>query len=290
MTTAPAPADTVDDPAAAADFIARLEAAATRVQTSVGPGAQMVWRRWGSGPALVLVHGGAGSWLHWVRNIEHLARTHAVWVPDLPGFGDSDLPDGDHDADALALSVREGLLQLLRGAPFDLVGFSFGGLVSGYVAAEAPAGLQRLVLVSVAGMGLAIGALVLKPMRGVTDPKEREAVLRFNLNALMLNDPARIDALALQVQDHSTARERAKNRRLVTTDALIRLSRRWRCPAFGIWGAQDALYRHQIGALEDRIALLGLRARTLLEDAGHWLPYERTDAFHAALQTCLEMP
>ncbi len=50
-------------------FLNRLDAAATRQETQLGTG-RMVWRSWGSGPALVLLHGGSGSWRHWVRNIE----------------------------------------------------------------------------------------------------------------------------------------------------------------------------------------------------------------------------
>jgi 2-hydroxy-6-oxonona-2,4-dienedioate hydrolase len=43
----------------------------------------------GSGPPLVLIHGGHGSWTHWVANIEPLARRRHVIALDLPGFGAS---------------------------------------------------------------------------------------------------------------------------------------------------------------------------------------------------------
>jgi pimeloyl-ACP methyl ester carboxylesterase len=29
----------------------------------------VVWRSWGSGPPLLLLHGLHGSWMHWVRNV-----------------------------------------------------------------------------------------------------------------------------------------------------------------------------------------------------------------------------
>lgn len=55
-------------------------------------GRRVCWRGFGAGRPVVLLHGGHGNWLHWVRNIEALAAHHAVWVPDLPGYGDSDDP------------------------------------------------------------------------------------------------------------------------------------------------------------------------------------------------------
>jgi len=272
------------------NLIDQFEASAKVTKTACGPGQTMIWRRWGEGPALVLMHGGAGGWMHWIRNIGHLSSRHEVWAPDMPGFGDSDAPVGPLDADTIAPLVAAGLREVLKGRPFDLVGFSFGGLVSALMAAEGLEGLQRLVLVSVAGMGLPPPSLALKPMRGVTDPAEREAILRFNLNALMLHDPASIDRLALAVQAYSTSRERSRNRTMVLTDVLLALSARWRCDAYGIWSKNDALYREQPDRLVETSARLGLRDRIFLADAGHWLQYEAPGEFHAALERFLGEP
>ena len=45
---------------------------------------------YGSGPALVLLHGMAASWQWWLENIPTLARHHRVIAVDLPGFGQSE--------------------------------------------------------------------------------------------------------------------------------------------------------------------------------------------------------
>ena len=47
----------------------RSIAPATRHTTTSGAG-EVVWRMWGAGTPLVLLHGGTGSWMHWVRNVE----------------------------------------------------------------------------------------------------------------------------------------------------------------------------------------------------------------------------
>lgn len=239
---------------------------------------------------MVLLHGGAGSWMHWIRNIEPLAQTRAVWAPDIPGFGDSDLPADKLDADTLAPYVLEGALQVLQGEDFDLVGFSFGGLVAALIAAEAPATLGRLVLVSVAGMGLELGRPVFKPLRGVTDPGERAELLRSNLLALMLHHPSSVDALALAVQEICAPRDRVKDRKLIFTDILLRLAQQWRCAAYGIWARQDVIYRSQLDKLNDRVNLLNLRERVFLDAAGHWLQYERCEEFNCLLERFLGAP
>src|SRR5262249_18899096 len=92
--------------------IARLDALATRCLTaadsaggsehSAGGSEYWGWGLGGAGPPVVLLHGGSGSWTHWARNIMPLARHFTVWVPDLPGFGDSGLPPGVETAEALA--------------------------------------------------------------------------------------------------------------------------------------------------------------------------------------------
>jgi 2-hydroxy-6-oxonona-2,4-dienedioate hydrolase len=56
---------------------------------------------------LVLLHGGSGSWTHWLRNVEHFAQQREVWALDIPGFGDSSLPSGVTDADGLVPFIAE---------------------------------------------------------------------------------------------------------------------------------------------------------------------------------------
>jgi 2-hydroxy-6-oxonona-2,4-dienedioate hydrolase len=273
--------------------IERIADRSTKIQTACGPVAKMVWRRWGSGPNLVLIHGGAGSWMHWIKNVDVLAESHTVWAPDIPGFGESDLPDlpGENlDADTLFPYLLSGLGEILHGEEFDLVGFSFGGLVAALIAAERPVNLRRLVLVSVAAMGLFSENPVLRSMRGVTDPAERKAIFRTNLNALMLADTGAIDEMAIAVQSASASRERVKNRKLVLTDILLRLCREWHSPVFGMWGRQDMLYRNQFDELMRVSSMLGLRDRVILEGAGHWLQYEKADVFNRLLLEFLNRP
>src|SRR5487761_2706101 len=91
----------------------RIERQSVRQETPCGDGS-MVWRLWndtgdGNAPLVVLFHGGAGSWRHWVRTIPALARHYRVLVPDLPGLGDSAYPPVSDDAASVATVVAAGL-------------------------------------------------------------------------------------------------------------------------------------------------------------------------------------
>ena len=107
----------------------------------------------------MLLHGGAGCWNHRVRNIRPLvAAGRQVSVPDLPGCGESAQPVGCTDADALPEPVEADLQAVLGDAACDLVGFSFGGMVAGFIAARFPRRVRRLVLVGAAGLASAAAA------------------------------------------------------------------------------------------------------------------------------------
>ena len=140
-----------------AALIAQVASNAQRFMTPCGDG-DLVWRSWGSGPAMVLLHGGTGSWTHWIRNVLPLAQTHTVWAPDMPGFGDSASPPRCSDVGAIAAIVATGISRLIiNGEKVALVGFSFGGLVAGHMAAAHPALVRRLVLIGAGGLGLRDG-------------------------------------------------------------------------------------------------------------------------------------
>ena len=142
--------------------VGTMDADAHVHRTACGAGS-MVWRVWGSGAPLVLLHGGAGSWRHWIRTIERFRGERMVVAPDLPGLGESaDVPDGA--ADGGAAIVADGLAELLGDtARADLVGFSFGGAIGGMAAGPRP--VRSLTLVGSGGLGVVKGGAKLERVR-----------------------------------------------------------------------------------------------------------------------------
>src|ERR1700757_5180211 len=99
--------------------IANFQRRSRRFETPCGDGA-LVWRAWGSGPPVLLAHGGHGAWSHWIRNIDALAAERTVWALDLPGLGESALPPReDHEAISAAMAI--GLRRLIApDLPVDI--------------------------------------------------------------------------------------------------------------------------------------------------------------------------
>ena len=162
----------------------------------------MVWRHWGSGPAVVLLHGGSGSWTHWLKNIDALARDHTLWIPDLPGCGDSALPPGAYDADSVFEHVAAGIAQVAQGQAVDLVGFSFGALVCGFIAAHHPELVRRLVLVAPPALGLKHPPVRLQSLGRQMSPEQHESAIRHNLAATPKKGAKLIERHAIDVLQH----------------------------------------------------------------------------------------
>lgn len=264
-----------------------LDESATRHETACGDGV-MVWREWGEGPPVVLLHGGFGSWLHWIRNIEPLTRRHRVLAGDLPGLGESSLPPRPDSPGDIGAVVAAGIEALLGdGERCDLVGFSFGGMISGHVAARLGDRVRALTLVGTSGLGVVREPMTLmRRHEGMTDA-ERDAAYRHNVKTLMLYHDESVDALALAIHARNDGLARLKSRRLSLGDSLRRVLPDVRARLNAIWGEHDPTAVPRIE--ERRVMLREMHPEVdfrLIANAGHWVQYEAAAAFN---ETLLEM-
>jgi pimeloyl-ACP methyl ester carboxylesterase len=265
-------------------FVKGVAAEARRVETRCGNG-HMVWHVWGDGPALALLHGGYGSWTHWIRNVIHLSRTFTVAAPDLPGLGESATPPEPHTAEGLASIVVEGLEVVFPElGGLHIAGFSFGGVLGGHVAAQLGDRVRGFTIVGSNGLGLVRQPTALRRVPDNASEAEALAVARHNLAALMIADPAKIDELAVYIQAQNAPRGRVKSRRFSRAETLARALPLIKARIDGIWGERDATaYPH----LDDRArALRNVQPDARFEvipGAGHWVQYEAADKFNRLL-------
>ncbi len=266
--------------------VATLDSMAQTLETPCGDG-RMIWRTWGRGPPVVLLHGGAGSWQHWVKTIPALHQRYRIIAPDLPGMGGSDLPPPQADLWSLARLLIEGGDRVARGERFHLVGFSFGAVLAGHMAALAPDTIRSLTFIGAGSMGLPRPRTPLTRVRGLTGDAEM-AAHRENLERLMFHDPERIDADALAIQVSNSRSVRLRYREITPAAALRTVSAKLNRPLNVIYGDRDAaVFPHLHECLAHFAGLHPKVRTTVIANAGHWVAYEAADQVNLLLRDWL---
>lgn len=265
-------------------FVADLDAHARRSAVPF-PGGEVAWRRFGDGPHVVLLHGGHGCWLHWARNILPLARRFTLWVPDMPGYGDSSRPTAP-TMTALVDATRSTLDALVGPAtPVTLVGFSFGALVAAELACGR-ANVSSLVLLGPAGHGgrrRPRGEL--RSWRGLDEPESASAlreVMLDNLRMQMLFEPGSADELALAIHTGACLRTRFRSREISRAGGLPRCLDQLAVPVRMLWGEHDATTTPEEVAAR-LVSGHANRHAVVLAGAGHWVQYEAAERVNALL-------
>lgn len=267
------------------DVIAQLEATAA-IHDVTHRGHWVRWRRFGAGEPLVLLHGGHGSWMHWLRNIASLSARHAVWVPDLPGFHDSAEAAVDEAGAQTLPALVEALAITLDalvgpGTPVNLAGFSFGGFVAAHLAVRRPL-VHRMALLGAAGHGTPRRQVLPLANWKACVPDALRDAMRQNLAALMIHDVRAIDALAVEIHLRSCTRTRFSSKPISRAGGLQRVLDGIDRPVLMIWG------EHDVTAFPEALApaLCGDRAERawcLVPAAGHWVQYEQAAAVNQRL-------
>lgn len=260
--------------------------------TALGDGEPLVWQRWGEGSSdsrpLVLLHGGFGSWNHWLANLPELMSQRQVWTLDLPGLGVSgDMPE-PYTTRHFAELIWNGLAELLGPeAHFDLAGFSFGAIIGGAVAALAGQSCERFTMIGAAGFGdLHVQVSLLPIPSSDTPTAEANAIHSENLRRLMLSKPESVDEMAVHLHADNLARFRFRSRRLAGSNDLAEILPDIKARLVGVWGSDDATAGGLVG-IEKRAEML----RAVQPDAefhilpgvGHWAMYEAPDLVNVIL-------
>jgi pimeloyl-ACP methyl ester carboxylesterase len=257
------------------------------------------------GTPVVFVHGLGGRWQNWLENLPACADAgYRAIAVDLPGFGESQMPVEKISIQGYGRWL-EALLDALHVSAAALVGNSMGGFISAEVAITAPPLVERLVLVSAAGITSASerherlfgalervqavsaflgGAVVARAAWIAGRPRLRRLAMRFvAAHPEELSPPMAYEQIAgvgtpgfLPALDAVTA--------YPLQDRLPQIG----CPTLLVWGRDDRIVPvRDADVFEELIPDV---RKVVWDDTGHVAMLERPDRFNQLLRDFLEEP
>jgi pimeloyl-ACP methyl ester carboxylesterase len=259
----------------------------------------------GEGPPLLFLHGHSGRWANWLENIPHFARTRRVVALDLPGFGASEMPAGGVSIENYARVLDEacGLLGIDAAA---VVGNSMGGFAVAELAIKFPERVERLVLVSAAGLStgymgvsseflrrrsVAMFARAINAYAAIPEARAQTLMRRRRLRRRVLDivaaHPERLPAPICAELLRGSGMPAAPD----ATDAVMTYDFRHRvteiaCPTLIVWGAKDRVV--PVASAHDYERLIPDTRKEIFADTGHVAMVERPARFNRVLQQFLE--
>ena len=139
--------------------------------------------------------------------------------------------------------------------------------------------------------GLHVRVLGIEVPESDMSDDEKNAIHRSNLGILMLHDAARIDDLAIYSHRKNVARSRVRSRPMSLGNHLVDALPNIKAHVSGIWGVHDATGGGRDAILKRRDIMRQSHPNadiSIIEDAGHWVMYEKPEEFEQALRAILD--
>lgn len=252
----------------------------------------------GDGPPLLFIHGLGALWQCWLLNMPPFMETHRVVALDLPGFGESEMPTGEISVRGYARVVDDVCGRLGLESP-AVVGNSMGGFIGAELALAFPTRVERLVLVSAAGLSieyrrrepLMAAARMWAAATTYAGVRSEPVVRRPRLRRVALQTVLRYPERLSVPLTTELVNGAGKEGFIPALDALMNYSFRDRLeriemPVLIVWGRNDMLV--PVEDAEEYERLIGANARKVIfEDTGHVAMLERPSRFNELLRRFL---
>jgi pimeloyl-ACP methyl ester carboxylesterase len=261
-------------------------------------GARVNYVEMGEGPPVILIHGLSGCWQNWLENIPQLARKHHVVALDLAGFGESELPNEEISIRGYGRFVDAflGSIGIERAA---LVGNSMGGFIAAETAISHPSRIDKLVLVSAAGLArvgnrqlyaVERAARLFHPLTAAFLARREHLVRRPGLRRRMLYGVVRYPERIAPELAYEVASGAGKPGFLDALDAIMDYDFRDRLPEVSaptliVWGRDDRIV--PVDGADEYERLIPNAGKVIFEDTGHVPMLERPARFNQLLEEFL---
>lgn len=256
-------------------------------------------RREGSGEPIIFLHNGGTTHRIWEHQIAHFAQNHEVFALDLPGFGESELPDRDYTLD-LCADVLEQLIDEHELRNVTLVGNCMGSATALAYTARHPENVRGVLAINVLTSST-VAPGVLGPLTKLASrwPASRGAVIaaskrlpvpmavaRLSVRMLVVDpvsvDPDTFDHLARRWQDPANSEALFSLR----TDTFVqpRRTAAWP-PVHVVWGARNKVL--PVETAGSVCSVLEAERTTVIENTGHLPMLEQPEQVNDAIEQLL---
>lgn len=232
----------------------------------------------GSGPALILLHGGGGQRSIWHESgyVDRLKDSRSVIAVDIRGYGESDRPAESiaYGIDAICQDIF-AVADACEAEQFSIWGYSLGGNVGRYVAA-ASSRVHKLVM-----MGSAFGPGASGEARETIEQTIEAWLPVVRLKRVGKLDPARLPP---------EAREAMETVDLVPMIALLQAMLEWpavepedvQCPTLWLCGSENPAALQNMQEREARLANTRVEA-AVIDGLTHEEEFTDVDAVFPAM-------
>ncbi|MET0816195.1 MAG: alpha/beta fold hydrolase [Solirubrobacteraceae bacterium] len=252
----------------------------------------------GGGTPLVFIHGWSSNWQSWLLTIPAFLGGHRCIALDLPGFGGSEMPAEPISIQGYAKTV-DAMCAALGVERVAVVGNSMGGFVGAELALAFPTRVERLVLVSAAG--ISITEIPARPVRAaaamfaMAQPRlarlDRTIAMRPRLRRAAMQGVVRYPERLSPALAYELMLGSGKPGFVPAFDALTSYDFKDRLaeieiPVLLVWGENDMLVPVIDSSRYQR--MIGPNARRVVfSDTGHVPMIERPSRFHELLSEFL---
>ncbi len=254
-------------------------------------GVKVHYNEAGSGPAVVMLHGGgpgATGWSNFNRNIGPLAANHRVILLDQPGYGGTDyLGSKDTFTEQSSRTLRD-LLDHLGIDKCTPVGNSMGGGASLNFAIDYPDRTDKLVLMGAAAAGTSL--FVPQPTEGIKhliETRKNPTIesMRKLINLMVYDASFLTDELLQQRLEGALATARSEPAPAISRPLDQELGK-VKAKTLIIWGAND-LMAPLDGALKFLWGIPDSQVH-IYSKCGHWAQFEHAPEFNRLVADFLD--
>jgi pimeloyl-ACP methyl ester carboxylesterase len=248
----------------------------------------------GSGEVVLLIHGsgpGVTAYANWRLVMPRLAERYRVLAPDIAGFGYTEIEGGQVPGRVLWVEHIRSFLKAVGVERASVVGNSFGGALSLWLASEHPDLVDRLVLMGSVGVPFDLTPGLDAVWGYEPSIEAMERLLRYFVYDRSLL-PADLGRLRFEASIAPGAQERWA--------ALFPAPRQRWIDRFALTADELRMLRNRtllVHGRDDQVIPLGTSLRLLseIDDAtlhvyphtGHWVQIERAAEFAALVMTFL---